>query len=780
MAKVDYSGVPEVSAQLEAPQDEQHIEASPSAFGAPVAEGAQVLAQGALKASDFYGQVAADNGTNNTLQQVTSILHGDPNKTVMGPDGKPTPDTGFFGKRGADAMSARAETAQQIDDIIQENREGLSTPQSKLAYDVDTRRYRAQWQNEMGTYADAQQKVWATDTNTTAATLALNQAARSPTDPTAVDDAQERTRQAYAKNAQLAGEDPQGAILKADQDVAMARIRALVGSDDPQNRVAATKVLEDNAGILGSLPNYDGIVRQVKEARTSAIMAPVVDGIVSDALANARQGGGPTAQGAPGPSRAFNIGNVKTQQGAYGAPASPMDGVVLAANNLRGGYRGLTLEQIAEKWAPAKDGNDPAVWAANVSRASGIQTGQVPNLDDPTTLVSLVKGIGVAEKKPAELGAFTPDVIQQGVTASLAGKHTNFQAGMSDAAHPSADVMSRGSRYPSVADALSASMDQTLTRARSVAEERFPNDPDAQERVVDGVGRRLNQTISQQHLLYEVDTHSIQALMASDNPPMSEAELEARGPDVQRAWRNVQVNNPYGAMGIEKMFDANAKGRAIGYGSEFKSYVDRVAGGDINDPSQLWPNVGSGDDASLTNTGVQALTTLLGLKGDSKGAASLAQMKGFIDQAYGNLSYANPATGLNDPKGEAAFGKFMAAALPVMVTAAKSDSLDKVLSPKSPDYLGHVAATFARTPAQVVADRLAGEHLEGAVRGPMTADKLKQAVALGQIPRGEAVWIASRLGYIQAPGPVSPAQPKMPDKPPPPARAAAALGVPNG
>ena len=81
-------------------------------------QGAEALGTGAIDASKFYGQVAADHATNNYLDARTKILYGDPSKPqldangqpVIGPDGKPLPDAGFFGRRGADA---RADAAVQ-------------------------------------------------------------------------------------------------------------------------------------------------------------------------------------------------------------------------------------------------------------------------------------------------------------------------------------------------------------------------------------------------------------------------------------------------------------------------------------------------------------------------------------------------------------------------------------------------------------------------------------------------------------------------------------------
>src|ERR1700752_1353796 len=223
MARVDYSPTPEVEARTAAPDDQQHIEASPAAFGAGLEQGGQAAAAGLSTAARFYGQVAADNGTNNPLAQVGAILNGQPGKMVQGPDGTQVQDTGYLGLRGSAAMDAWQDTQKAIDQAIADNRKGLTTPEAQYQYDVDTRRYRAEWLRQVGQHADQQQRVWAKDTNDTAATLAQNDLGRARTDQATVADATDRLTKAYVRNAQLEGTSAQGAVLKAQRDSAITR-----------------------------------------------------------------------------------------------------------------------------------------------------------------------------------------------------------------------------------------------------------------------------------------------------------------------------------------------------------------------------------------------------------------------------------------------------------------------------------------------------------------------------------------------------------------------------
>lgn len=756
MAKVDYDPVPTVAPETQAPDDLQHISASPNAFGAAVGQGVEALGQGALDASKFYDRVSADDATNNTLQQATSILHGDPNKMVMGPDGTMVPDTGYFGKRGADAMSAREGVSQSLDEAIQEHRESLSTPMAKYQYDVDTRRYRAQWQAQIGEYADGQQKVWATDTNTTSATLGLNAAARAPMDPVAVADAQNTVRNAYVKNAQLQfGHDPtvtQGAVLKADQDVAIARIHSSLISDP----AAAQKIFDDSAPILGSRADYDQLGRQVKEASINATMSPAIDHAVSDAVSTA-QG----LVGQPGAAQSGGIHGAILQQesGNRSDVANSVDGAI--------GPGQVMPKTFAQYAKPGEVITNPADNRAVANRILDDYS-QKYNGDPARVAVAYFSGPG----NVAPAGSATPYLhdYKDGNGTSVSTYVSQVQGRLAGGGG------SGSGTYPSTADALAAKLPEIQDKAQADAEKLFPNYPDAQERYVQGVTRRVEQTISQQHQMYEIDTHVVQGALDGPNKPVSEEALRASSPQVAAAWDRMQTENPMGAIGVRNMFDANARGAARTYGTLSKDYVDRVLAPStdatrISNASQLWPYVGPGDDAPLTNTGAGALTSLLAARAGPQGEAFASQAKTFLDNAYGQLTFSNKGTGLRDPKGEALYSKFLAQALPQLEAANKDGTLAKRLDPKSPDYLGNVANTFARTPAQIVHDRLAGEGQPNLLSGEGGAFiQLKIAVQEGRITRQEGDWIAEKLGAppdaAPKPGAAHPAKPAPPPEKP--------------
>lgn len=272
MARVDYQPYSTVEARDTAPDDLQHIDASPNAFGAQVAQGVSDLGQGFARAADFYGQVAGTNAVNNAITQATNVLHGDASKTTVGPDGQSVPDTGYFGLRGADAMAARQSTAQSIQQIITQNGSSL-IPEARERYEATIRRYQAEWEGQIGTHADQQQHVWSMDTNNTSAQLALSDLGRDPGNPETYANVLDRVAGAYVKNAQLNGESPAGAVLKAQQDVAVGQVRSLLNTDP----LAAWNALKSHMALISAMPGTYGLQQEAKSAALDNLVGTLSD-----------------------------------------------------------------------------------------------------------------------------------------------------------------------------------------------------------------------------------------------------------------------------------------------------------------------------------------------------------------------------------------------------------------------------------------------------------------------------------------------------------------------
>lgn len=254
-------------------------------------------------------------------------------------------------------------------------------------------------------------------------------------------------------------------------------------------------------------------------------------------------------------SNAYNIGNVKTAEAAanntagFAAPATPIDGVTLAANTLRKGYGGLTLQQIGAKWAPPSE-NQTNDWVANVSKASGFAPGDVPNLNDPTQLAKLVKGIGVAEKSPTDRVNFTDDVISKGVQESLSVGTPSLQ--QSTQGQKTYATNQNGGPL-TLADYYRTHSQDVLAKGDAYAESQMPGDLALKRSVRQSLQNQMQQTISNESAQHLMDNRNVLKAVNGDLsngvPPQTEDELR-KLPGMADMLDNIAARDPKFAESI--------------------------------------------------------------------------------------------------------------------------------------------------------------------------------------------------------------------------------------
>lgn len=267
MAQVPYDSAPPgepfptILPRESVPDDYSHVQARPDEFGGLVARGLQQAGQGAQVAAKFFGEAAADNASNEFQGRVTKLLYGDPQKTVIGPDGKPQQDTGYFGLKGRAALDARPGLDTQIDEELKNIRAGLTSPEQQLQFDNFSRRYRALTASEIGRHADQQSNIWYGEVNKTTAEQAKNLIAANADKPEVVAHATSDLIGAYVKNAELAGggdELRSAAIARAKSEAAIAQIGA-ISVNDPAR---AQRMTENYKEILGE--QYERVAASVR------------------------------------------------------------------------------------------------------------------------------------------------------------------------------------------------------------------------------------------------------------------------------------------------------------------------------------------------------------------------------------------------------------------------------------------------------------------------------------------------------------------------------------
>ena len=408
-----------------------------------------------------------------------------------------------------------------------------------------------------------------------------------------------------------------------------------------------------------------------------------------------------------------NLGNVKTTQGAaagtaeFQQPATPVDGVILTANNLRSGYQGMTLQQIGTKWtgeSPAKI----ADWVGNVSKASGIAAGEVPDMNNPQQMSALLKGIATAEKSPADKARFTDDVIAQGVSGALSGKQPTL--GQPTANSPTGNIPNNPTGKP--VDNIPA------YEALTLANEARRNQKVLQEANKQQYQQQVEQFASNPHFTSMLTVPDAITTGFADNPKMRDY-LE------QRAEYNLKNS--------QNIVDADTKQ----YGSGFYNLLQNInSPNGLSDVNQLYQYTGK--TGTLTIPGFDLLKSEIAQKQTPQGQA-VSEAKGKLFDMGANAIFGDARNyGVQDPKGEELHSKWMAIALNDYNAGVKAGKTPtQLLDPESPDYVGKSIAMFQRSDAEKLKDQV---NLR-----PRTLDTVASDVQFGRMTPDQAKTEAPQL-----------------------------------
>jgi hypothetical protein len=244
------NGVPFASPSPTPPQDYQHIEATPSEFGGLIAQGGEKLGEGAITATKFYAQIAAQQAVNGWQDQANQTL------------------ADFKKLRGQDAMDAEPDVRQKLQESQDEAGSGLALPASQLEFNQNIRFLRSRFEAEVGNHYDQQAQEWGIGVNQATFGTATNelQDATLRGDQAGVIAAQKKISDALIKTEQLKyGQSLTPAMTadvlnRATAHSAVTQIEALM----PTQPGRAQQVLDANRGALpGGV--YDTLSTKLKE-----------------------------------------------------------------------------------------------------------------------------------------------------------------------------------------------------------------------------------------------------------------------------------------------------------------------------------------------------------------------------------------------------------------------------------------------------------------------------------------------------------------------------------
>ena len=281
----DEGAGPSVQPDIRPPDDFAHIDAKPEQFGALIGQGVEKAGAGAVQASNFYGQIAADDVMNNYVSQTNKRLYGDPNTMVQQPDGTTAPDTGYFGKKGADQLAARAQLQKDMDADYKQYRGQLQTPESQFNFDSYSRRYRLGVESRVGESSERAYTEWGVKTAQGTIEQAAGDAARHADDDAVFNGVLENAKAGAVKVAQLQGLT--GDAVKAsvgDTTSTLWKMRVeTIGVNDPAR---AYKMAQEHQSDLGKL--YPSVADGLRTRSDQVTGAAIGDKV----LADARVGGG--------------------------------------------------------------------------------------------------------------------------------------------------------------------------------------------------------------------------------------------------------------------------------------------------------------------------------------------------------------------------------------------------------------------------------------------------------------------------------------------------------
>jgi hypothetical protein len=658
MAQNPYSPVQEIEPSATPPDDYQHIRASPESFGSLIAQGKEKLGAGeerlggalektsteAFSVQKFFGQVAADNASNDFQDFTTKLLHGDPNKP--GPDGQP--DTGYMGLRGRAALDARPNVSQAIDDKLKEIRSTLQSPEQQLQFDNFSRRYRAGVVEKVGTHADGQVTEWGTTVNTSTANLAAMHIANNADSDDEYMHGREDIRAAYVKNAQLKGGGPEAvgdAIRQADQMAITARLNA-VAVHDPARAMALLEKHRSEAGL-----QYDNLATSYRTRADQQIG----DAAANDALKKTYVPATPDAG-----ARYAVLG----QAGApYGVSPDYLQRVHEIEGNGTSSAGAQGPFQFMPKTATQYGLKNPNDWAESAAAAARLTA------DNRTALT------GSLGRPPTDAELYIAHQQGSGGAAALLG-HPNVRAGslVGDAAirqnggDPDAPAIAFTSMWAQKFNA-SPSAAQSASR-KSAAFQTIMADTSLSDVARQHAIVRVNQQIAAQQVAEEEDAKArklrsdtamdgfVQRMLTSQNTRNIVNEI-ASDPNL-----TPEVKWSLGQAAEHRAGD-DLQSASQSYGPGFwNAYKAVTAGGDdpskITDVTALLKMAGPDTDPEhrITLEGVGKLAQTMSASQKSVQDASVTQTKtALLNYAKSKLSFEQD-TGpikIRDPKGEQLF-----------------------------------------------------------------------------------------------------------------------------
>jgi len=180
----------------------------------------------------------------------------------------------------------------------------------------------------------------------------------------------------------------------------------------------------------------------------------------------------------------YNVGNIRDNAGGFRSYKTPEAAAAAVAHNLRSypsrfkAGMPMTLREIANKWAPREDNNNPDAWARNVALTAGVDADTPIDQNDPALMQRIIKGIHVAEHGKKKL--YPDEVYARALNQAAAsgGRIERASGGKVDNAKHERIVnklMAMATKAKKVTDKTTESLldepDESIVKALNVAQQ---------------------------------------------------------------------------------------------------------------------------------------------------------------------------------------------------------------------------------------------------------------------------------------------------------------------
>lgn len=280
-SNLPYTGVPTAEPQVGVPSRYQTERATPEDFGAGVgasliALGGQigrtsdVLAENAIRIQDQHNHVAADDLTNQYQDFETKLLYGDPNSPG---------DTGFFGKKGQDALNAMPQVRDALLKQREQMRGALQNDRQKILFDGETRRLQAVTLSNIGRHFVAESNTYQTQVAEAKVKSGLTFAAQSIArdDEVGFNEGVRRSMTGFLEDAQRKGlAQSSDYVDQGLQKIRGEAVKYKAESIAEKNPLAAAEFLRNNIDAMNGDEANQLLARY--RARAASIQADVDNG----------------------------------------------------------------------------------------------------------------------------------------------------------------------------------------------------------------------------------------------------------------------------------------------------------------------------------------------------------------------------------------------------------------------------------------------------------------------------------------------------------------------